>query len=210
MFTTRWSSKTLDFPCQTFSAGPPQPITGGSDNQRSIRDHGGPHAWSGVRSPRAPRVLEDGLDVSGPIGVGLVPSGSIATLDGAIHFLETWEARRRPGFSVGAGLFELGHELGTSIDLDGFDGERHVSQHLVEEECRRSEGRAVESFGDGPFGDRIVGGGVLDGFVGGGNEEAGIELNEASGAIGPDVAGQAHGVRYALLPSGLNAGGAAP
>jgi hypothetical protein len=62
---------------------------------------------------------------------------------------------------VVAGLFELGHELRSAIDLDGLDLEGHVADDFVEEEGCRRRGGTVESLGDGPLGDRVVSGEVL-------------------------------------------------
>ena len=56
--------------------------------------------------------------------------------------------------------FEVGHELGAAVDLDAVDLEGHVGDELVEEGGGEVGGGAACDAGDGPFGDRIVGGEV--------------------------------------------------
>ncbi len=84
-----------------------------------------------------------------------------------------------------AGRFELGLELGSAVDLDGLDGEGHVGEHLVEEACGRDCGGAVAGLADGPFGDRAIGGEVLDGLAGSEVDEDGVDLHEAARLVGP-------------------------
>jgi len=98
---------------------------------------------------------------------------------------------------VAASLFEGGHELGAAIDLDAFDGEGHCRDDLVEEGsgkvCRGASGDAC----DGPFGDRIVCGEVLDASAGGKVDEDGVDLHDLSGPIGPETLGQAFCMAFA-------------
>lgn len=58
--------------------------------------------------------------------------------------------------------FEFGHELGAAVDLDGFDLEVHLGLQLVEEQRSCGSGGAAIGFGDGPFGDRAIGGELPD------------------------------------------------
>ena len=78
------------------------------------------------------------------------------------HLRRSWrEDVERQALAL-TGLLELSHELGSSVDLDGLDGEGHVGCDLVEETCGCLGGCAVEGFADRPFGDRVVGGEVFD------------------------------------------------
>ena len=92
-----------------------------------------------------------------------------------------------------AGGFELGHELASAVDLDGLHREGHVGCDFVEQACGGLGCGAVERFGDGPFGDRIVGGEVLDRLGGGEIDEDGVELDEAAGLAHGESARQALG-----------------
>jgi len=77
--------------------------------------------------------------------------------------------------------------------LDRLDPERHLGDELVEEGCGGLRGRSVIGFGDGPFGDRAIGGEVLDRLGWGEIDEQGVELDEAAGLCRLDVLGQALG-----------------
>ena len=110
----------------------------------------------------------DFVDSHGEVGAGveLVAPGSVTALDGSI---ELWRPRREDvegQVLVGAGLLELGHELGASVDLDGFDGIGHLHEDGVEELGGGFCGGPCAGPGDGPFGERIVGVEVLDGDAG--------------------------------------------
>jgi hypothetical protein len=84
-----------------------------------------------VESPVRPEVVVEvleGIDVSGDLvevvgqvddGVKFVSPGAVASFDGAV---ELWRARRQDieGDGLcGAGVLELGHELGAAVDLNG-------------------------------------------------------------------------------------------
>ena len=74
-----------------------------------------------------------------------------------------------------------------------FTGKGISATILFEEDRCRGGGRPIEGLGDGPFGDRIVGGEVFDGFVGRDIDVDGVELDEAAGLVGRQVARQTLG-----------------
>jgi hypothetical protein len=111
-------------------------------------------------------AAEDGVeafDVGGQVVgfVELVPPCAIAAFDGSIHLWASGRENIEGDTSFLAGGLELGHELASAVDLDGLHRERHV----VEEACGGLCGCTVEGFADGPFGDRVIGGEVLDRFL---------------------------------------------
>ena len=124
-------------------------------------------------------------------GVEFVSPGAIATFDRAVHLRRLGREDEEPEALFLAGVLELGHELGSSVDLDGLHGEGHLGDDLVEEDRGRGGGRPIEGLSDGPFGDRIVGGEVFDGFVGRDIDADGVELDEAAGLVGRQVAADA-------------------
>src|SRR5712691_747495 len=137
----------------------------------------------------------DGIDVGWQLvdGIELVAPGSVAALDGSIHLRTLGRQDVEANALVLTGLLEVGHEFRAAVDLDGGPFERHVAYDLVEEERGRSRGGAVEGLGDGPLGDRVVSGEMLDGLAGRDVDESGIELNEAAWAINFEIARQPYG-----------------
>ncbi len=138
-------------------------------------------------------------------GVEFVSPGAVAAFDGSVELGSFGREFVEDQALVGAGLFELGLELGAAVDLDGLHREGHFGQHLVEEQAGGSGGGAVGGLGDGPFGDRIVGGEVFDGLARRDVDEDGVDLDHAAGGVGLEPLGQAHGV---FAPVGVAAPGA--
>ncbi|MGH6853596.1 MAG: hypothetical protein ACREDJ_10480 [Methylocella sp.] len=86
------------------------------------------------------------------------------------------------GFLCGAGCLELGHELRSAVDLDGFDGVRHCGEDRGRGSRRRfSRWPSVRSR-DGPFGLRIAGVEVFDGASGSGRDGERVDLHDVAGA----------------------------
>src|SRR6201997_2409288 len=140
--------------------------------------------------------LGDFVDADGEVGAGieLIAPGSIAAFDGPI---ELWRTRRKEvegQVLVGAGQLELGHELGASIDLDGFDGNGHLPEDGVEELGGVFGGGPFARLGDGPFGDRIVGVEMLDGDAGQRIDRQGVDLDDVAGLFEGDGLGFSDGV----------------
>jgi hypothetical protein len=77
----------------------------------------------------------------------------------------------------GAGLLELGHELGASVDLNGFDGIGHLFEDSVEEIGCVFGGGPFAGPGDGPFGEGIVGVEMLDGDARQRIDREGVDLD---------------------------------
>src|SRR5271169_1677468 len=158
-------------------------------------------------------AVDEGIDVgevSGQVvdSIELVSPTAIAALDGAVHFWGFGRQDIEADVSVLAGLLEIGLELRSAVDLDGAHREGHVAQELVEEEGCRGCGGAIEGLGDGPFGDRVISGEMLDGFVWSDIDGNGVELDEAAGTIAYDLARQAH--RIAALGARAAAGSRPP
>jgi hypothetical protein len=132
----------------------------------------GEAAKGSVRSVGGLEVLEaveDGVDIIDVPGqvvdrIELIAPSAVAAFDRAVHLRTFGRKHIEANGLVLAGSLELGHELRSAVDLDGLDLERHVAHELVEEDCSRSRGGAVEDLGHRPLGDRIVGGEVFDGF----------------------------------------------
>ena len=83
---------------------------------------------------------------------------------------------------VAAGLFEAGRNSDPpSTWMAALEG--HVGDDLVEEGGARLAVAARDA-GDGPFGDRVVRGEVLDVAAGSEADEDGVDLNDLSGAAG--------------------------
>jgi len=135
------------------------------------------------------------LDGSGQVvdGVEFVSPGAIASVDRAVHLRRLGRKDEEPQALFLAGDLELGHELGTTVDLDGLHREGHLGDQLVEEDRGRGGGCPIEGLGDGPFRDGVVGGEVFDGFVGRDIDVDGVELDEAAGLVDRQVARQALG-----------------
>src|SRR5271166_1258251 len=65
--------------------------------------------------------------------VELLGVGAIGAFDGAVEFGRTWGENEQMETALLAGLFELGGELGTAVDLNRSDGEGHAMLQGVEE-----------------------------------------------------------------------------
>jgi hypothetical protein len=117
-------------------------------------------------------------------GVELISPGAVAAFDGAVELRALGRQHVEGEALFLAGALEVGHELGTAVDLDGFDLERHVGDELVEEGAGEVGGCAAGDPGDGPFGDRIISGEVLDRLVGADVEEERVDLQISPGWLG--------------------------
>ena len=114
-------------------------------------------------------------------GVKLVSPGAITALDRSV---ELWRAGRQDikgQLFVCAGLFELGHELGSAVDLDRFDRVGHLKENLVEKAGGVFCGGLFARSGDGPFGEWVVGVEVLDGHAGQRIDRQGVDLDDVAG-----------------------------
>ena len=105
----------------------------------------------------------------------------------------------RDDIAAPACLFEASHELGAA-DLDGCDLGGHLAEHPVEEASGEIGGCAAGDAGDGPFGDRVAGGEVLDGVAGGEVDEDGVDLDDLSRPFRLEALGQAFGIALGPTP----------
>jgi hypothetical protein len=126
-------------------------------------------------------------------GVEFVSPGAVASFDRAVDLRRLGREDEEPEALFLTGVLEFGHELGTSVDLDRLHGEGRLDDDLVEEDRGRDGGCPAEGLGDGPFGDRVVGGEVFEGFVGRDIDIDGVELDEAAGLVDRQGARQALG-----------------
>ena len=106
-------------------------------------------------------------------------------------------------------ILEDGHELGSAVDLDAFDLERSGGDELVEQGFCGAGGSVGGHVGKGPFGDRVVGGEVLEGAVGTQVDKQGVDLDQFAGLFGFASLGQALGVALALGQADAAAAGPA-
>ena len=85
-------------------------------------------------------VFVRGLDLV----IELLLDGSVCSLDAAVVLWAGGWDDEEGDVLFGAGLFEFSSELGSAIDLDGFDFEWDCFDHLVEESfCGCAFGIAV-------------------------------------------------------------------
>ena len=125
----------------------------------------------------------------------LVSPCAVGALDGAVEFGGSRRQDVEREVFVGAGLLELGHELGAAVDLDGFDGVGHLEENLVEKAGGVPGGGLFAGSGDGPFGEGIVGVEVLDGHAGQRMDRKRVDLDDVAGLFEYEVLGLADGVR---------------
>jgi hypothetical protein len=99
-------------------------------------------------------------------GIELISPGRLGTLDAAV---EVGALRRQHEEFEAARLafgFEDGFELGSAIDLNAPDGEGRLSDELGEQRLGAGCARSCGDAADGPLGDRVIGGEMLDRLVG--------------------------------------------
>ena len=123
------------------------------------------------------------LDAAGQIGAGVefVAPRAVASFDAAVELRHAWRQHVELDVFGFAGGFELGHEFGAAVDLDGFKREGQIGLELVEEQ-RRGRGRgAIVCLAHGPFGDRAVAGEMSDGLAGHEPDVDGIDLHDLTG-----------------------------
>ncbi len=77
------------------------------------------------------RGLGDG-EFAGAEGPELGPGGVVGALDAAVEPGGSWREDEERAPEVAAGGFELGHELGAAVDLDGLDPRVLVEQRFEE------------------------------------------------------------------------------
>ncbi len=98
---------------------------------------------------------------------------------------------------LSACVLELGPELRPAIDLDALDAQGGHGDELVEGGCSAARGCAAGDEGDGPLRHRVVSREVLDGLVGSGVDEEGVDLDEFARPDRLPALGQALGVALA-------------
>ncbi len=127
--------------------------------------------------------LGDFVDAQWQVGAGveLIAPSAVASLDGSIELWRSGGQDIEGQVFVGAGLLEFGHELGASVDLNGFDGIGHLFEDGVEEIGGVFGVGPFAGPGDGPFGERIVGVEMLDGDAGQRVDREGIDLDDVAG-----------------------------
>ena len=124
-------------------------------------------------------------------GVEFVSPGGLGALDASIE-VGTFGRQDDELEAFGlAMILEDGHELGSSVDLDSFDLERGVGDELVEQVFCGGGGNDGGDVAEGPFGDRVIGGEVLDRSVGAEVDEQRVDLDEFAGLSGSASLGQA-------------------
>ncbi len=133
--------------------------------------------------------VDEGLqfvDAVGPVeaAIELAAPGALGALDGAVELGAFGRQDEEGEAFVGVGLLEGGLELRAAVDLNGFDGERGFGAELVED----GFGGLGRSFGrdaaDGLFGDRIIGGEVVDRPVRPHVHKERVDLDDLAGLVG--------------------------
>jgi hypothetical protein len=104
-------------------------------------------------------------------------------------------------------VLDDGHELASAVDLDSRDLEEGAGEQLVEQAPCGAGGCGGRDVADRPFGDRVVGGEVLDGLVGSDVDEEGVDLDEFAEGLGFSALDQALGVALACVEAEAPAAG---
>jgi hypothetical protein len=126
--------------------------------------------------------------------IELVPSGRLGALDAAVEVGPLgWQHKELQPPSLAFSL-EDRFELAAAIDLNAADGERRFNQELVEQRFAAGCARLCADAADGPFGDRVIGGEVLDRLVGPDVDEECVDLDEFARGLGLAPLGQAASV----------------
>jgi hypothetical protein len=126
--------------------------------------------------------------------IKLLGVGAVGAFDGAVEFGGARRQHEQVQSALLAGLFELGGELASAIDLHGANGERHaVLQSIEELSCGLSGGVGM-GLDDVPARDYVAGGELFEDDAGDGTDIDGIDLNQVAGAEDPILPGFAHSV----------------
>ncbi len=123
--------------------------------------------------------------------LGVCPLGSF---DGAVELRATRWEDEESDTSVLTGIFEDGGELAAPIDLEGSDGERHPSLHLIEEGGSGRGGSSTMGLEDVPTGDNIACGEVLERDAWKGSDIQRIQFDQITGHAGLILLGFPDGV----------------
>src|SRR6266849_3524045 len=93
------------------------------------------------------------------------------------------------------GLFELGSELGTAVDLHGANRKRHAVLQSVEELRGGLSGGAGVRLQHVPAGNHIAGGELFEDHAGNGTDVQGVDFDQVAGLRSRIFSGFAHSVR---------------
>jgi len=120
--------------------------------------------------------------------------GSVGALDVTVQLGRARWKDEEADTTVLTGLFEGSTELGTAVDLNGPDRERHSTKQGIQE--RRSRGGSSTSIDleDVPAGDHISCGEVFEHYAGQRADVQGIHLHQVSGLTHPVALGFTYGI----------------
>jgi len=137
------------------------------------------------------RSLGDG-EFAGVEGPELGPGGVVGALDAAVEPGGPWREDEEREAEVAACGFELGHELGAAVDLDGLDpGVR--DERRFEEPAGVADVGAGEDEAEHELGGRADGAELLEGLSVAGDGQV-VDLDEFAGRGGAHAGGEAPGV----------------
>src|ERR1051325_7519216 len=149
--------------------------------------------------------IDEGLelvDAGGKVvaGIELVPPRALVAFDGAVELRPLGRQHEQGEALLLAGDLEVGSELGATVDLDSLDAERSLFDELVEQRAGTLRSRPRRDAPNGPFGDRIIGGEVLDGAIWPHVHEQRVDLHQRARLLRLEPSWQAAGMATEEAP----------
>ena len=149
------------------------------------------------------RSLGDG-EFAGVEGPEFGPGGVVGALDAAVGLWGSWREDEEWELEVAACGFELGHELGAAVDLDGLDP-GVLGEQRFEESAGVAGGGAGEDEAEHELGGRADGAELLGGLSVAGDGHV-VDLDEFAGRGGAHAGGEARGVAAGEVAAPLRRG----
>ena len=149
------------------------------------------------------RGLGDG-EFAGIEGPEFGPGGVVGALDAAVGLGGSWREDEKWELEVSACGFELGHELGAAVDLDGLDP-GVLGEQRFEESAGVAGGGAGEDEAEHELGGRADGAELLGGLSVAGDGHV-VDLDELAGRGGAHAGGKARGVAAGEVAAPLRRG----
>ena len=197
---------------ETLCAGSTDMRLGGeSQGRRKVLERSLPvqrHVWSDgvvevLEFGEGGRSLGDG-EFAGVEGPEFGPGGVVGALDAAVGLWGSWREDEEWKLEVATCGFELGHELGAAVDLDGLDP-GVLGEQRFEESAGVAGGGAGEDEAEHELGGRADGAELLGGLSVAGDGHV-VDLDELAGRGGAHAGGEARGVAAGEVAAPLRRG----